>query len=471
MKNERPLRQLRFLLFSLVLVLTFEGLVRKKAPGVGKVVLFFLKDFVVGLIWICVLRVPKPREAKFLIYAYWTVAIFMVPVVIATALHDPLLAVFGVKQYLLFPIVGIATFVAYKDMPVESLISFLRRTAFLVIPTSLLALIQLRLPADHWLNLSVGGTSLEGFSASGLLRVSSTFPFVAQYTMFLNAQVFFVVVALYHLKGLTVWRKVLHLSLPFLLILGSYITGSRGAVLGDAAIVVLALGLIAMKGHAARAFQAGLLVALLYLAFLVVKELSPSSFAVYSEREQGQLIGVSSEIQHRVFDMLFGWMWGIPGAPASLIGYGLGVMSNGSDLLSSYAQSWRGEGSWTETDYSTTLFEGGFYLVAVWYAFRYFIIFETTRRFVTATSRDFVIPAAFCQGYVILTGVLATLAIQPPVAIWWWISVGTSLVFWYKSVETPGEEPPPDSEEPPTPLPTKILRGRSAYAEQLHSGK
>jgi hypothetical protein len=61
----------------------------------------------------------------------------------------------------------------------------------MIIPTTLVAVLQNSLSSSHWINLSVGGESLEAFSAGGYLRVSSTFSFTAQYSWFLVAESFF----------------------------------------------------------------------------------------------------------------------------------------------------------------------------------------------------------------------------------------------------------------------------------------
>ena len=466
--ESKSLRRLQRLLFSLVLLLTFEGVFRKKVSGDLKTIIFFLKDFWVILIGFQLLRIPRPPALVFLWKSYGMLALFMTPVVIATALKDPLLALFGAKQYLLFPIVGLAVFTAFYQSDPVHIVKFLQRTALLVIPTSLLALAQSRLPPDHWLNLSVTGENLQDFSAGGMLRVSATFPFVAQYSMFLNLQMFVVIASLYRLKEASRSWKIICLSLPPFLILGMFITGSRTAVTGNLLILGLASSLILLKRQATRALQVALLVVFCYGVFLGVKHVLPEAFVAYAAREEGNLIGVSQESHERTVENLFGWFHG-SNVPFSLFGYGIGVMSNGSDLFSSYARSWRGSGAWTETDYATTFFEGGLYLMLVWYGIRYFIVFETTRRYLKNVTGTFAIPGAFCQGFVISTGVFATLGIQPPIAIWWWLGVGFSLLFWWKCVEPLSSSAiaPPDHAEHTI---NRKFRGRSAYAERLHSG-
>src|SRR5678815_4379708 len=89
---------------------------------------------------------------------------------------------------------------------------------------------------------------MEAFSAAGRLRVSSTFPFVAQFTMFLNVAIYFCAAALSGASDaasrLARWSR---LSLVPLLILATFATGSRGAVIGGLVIFATATGFAAMK--------------------------------------------------------------------------------------------------------------------------------------------------------------------------------------------------------------------------------
>ena len=233
----------------------------------------------------------------------------------------------------------------------------------------------------------------------------------------------------------------------------------------------------------------------------------PSLMATYTVREKGHAFGVSNEIRGRVYEAFFGWIDNTDAVP--FFGNGLGIMSNGSAEISPFARTFRLQG-WTETDFATTLFEGGPYLIFVWYAFRYYIIFTTTRRFLFQTRKEYFLPGAFCQAYVILVGLTGTLGIQPPIAIWWWLGVGLSTVLWWRSVhplatrrslpalhrlvkpppaghliagprgcrcQVPrsptGQAPPPhrrpNPHRPSKPAPAaQAMRGRSSYADRLH---
>jgi hypothetical protein len=145
-------------------------------------------------------------------------------------------------------------------------------------------------------------------------------------------------------------------------------------------------------------------------------------------------------------------------------------MSNGSESLSKYASMIRGN-SWTETDFASTLFEGGIYLVVIWYPFRYFIILQCVWRFLRTHNDDLSVPMGFAVGVVAVVGFVETLGIQPPIAIWWWFAVGAVILLWWKSENPdPVEGVKKEEKDPPTFGPPKVqkIRGQSAYAARLH---
>jgi hypothetical protein len=159
--------------------------------------------------------------------------------------------------------------------------------------------------------------------------------------------------------------------------------------------------------------------------FGLIQAKYPEFFAAYQARVTGT--GESShavEMEKRIMGGLLDWTEGTEQAPPSLFGYGLGVMSNGSDKLSAYAAGWRSGGYWTETDQATTFFEGGWYLVLVWYGFRFWIILRSLVLVLKLRHLEFRIAAYFAWGFILIIGVTGTLAIQPTEAIWWWLAVG-----------------------------------------------
>jgi hypothetical protein len=464
MKESTPQRHLRWLLLFLVVLLTFEGLARKLQIANSSIAIFLFKDFVVLVMALYVLRMPRHPALDFLWGAYLTTGVLFIPVIMWTAVHDPILAIFGTKEYLLYPIVAFAVFFAFHNQPVDQIYRFFRPLALLIIPTTLIAVWEHHLPSTHWLNRSVEGENLAAFSAGGELRICSTFSFIAQYCAFLNAEIFMTMVALNHLRGVNFLLRIAYGSLFPLLVVGCYITGSRGAVVGNTVLIVLAGLLASAKFQFRVLFRVLVLVGGILITIGLAQYFFPDLFAAYSSRENGHLVGVSSEIQTRVFGALFNWTEQVFSVP--FFGHGIGIMSNGSDYFSDYAGTFRSTGIWTETDLATTLFEGGLYLIFVWYGFRYYVIFEVVKRFFLDVRGEITISSAFCTAFVIVVGLTATLAIQPPMAIWWWLSVGAALSLWWKCA-SPDSVLPEEPSQPAAPVEKKI-RGRSAYAERLH---
>jgi hypothetical protein len=422
-------RQVHRLLCLLCITLTFEGVARKIAPQSLGILIFFLKDFVTLILLVLCLKSKANPEAAALIRLMGTLAMLLLPCVALTALHDPLLAIFGLKQYALFPAIAIAVCVAYIPNGYREIFTLFRFFAFSVVATSCIAVAQNKLPAANWLNLSVAGEDLSGFSAGGYLRVSSTFSFVGQYCYYLNAICYCLPVFFFFSHGFQVRATTLQIvALTGLFIIGTFVTGSRAAVIGNA-VILFAGALLAAVLAGAKALPKLIFLGVVGGILLVVMQAQyPEFFAAYQARATGTAeASHEAEIQNRVQNDLFGWTKGTAISPPTLFGYGLGVMSNGPEKFSAYAASWRG-GFWTESDQATTLFEGGWYLVLVWNGLRLWVIIYSLKQVLKINDLEIRLAACFPLGFVIVMGVVGTLAIQPPLAIYWWLAVG--IVTW-----------------------------------------
>lgn len=418
-------QKVHFTICSLLLLLIFEGLLRKLLPPAAGLVLFFLKDLIaLGLLALTILK-PDPAASIWLRRLGILLGLLL-PCLVVTAVSDPVLALFGLKQYILFGIVGVSFVAAYPPQQRANLSQLLWLIALSVGITTAVAVAQNRLPAEHWLNLSVAGEDMSGFSAGGYLRVSSTFSFVGQYCFYLNALCFLLPAFYLGARVKPFWlRPALTVGLVGSAAVGIFVTGSRTAVIGGSAILVTSATLIIIVGEW-RAIQKLFLPIVAGAILLgVSRSHFPEFFAAYNARVENSMEETHSiEIQNRVKGSLLGWTEGTENARPNLFGYGLGVMSNGSDRFSRYAASWRSSGFWTETDQATTLFEGGWYLVVVWYGFRLWIIWLCVETMFKLRGVNLKITACFACGFIIVQGVMGTLAIQPPLAIWWWLAVG-----------------------------------------------
>ena len=418
------------MLYALILILVFEGIIRKLFP-VLRTPVFFLKDALcLGiLLKIATLKLTgimaKLRSAWFIMF------VMFLPLLHFTTFKDPILALFALKQYLLYIITGITVVVAFPENNEERFRRFLFFVALMICPTTIVAILQNALPPSHWLNLSVGGNSLEAFSAGGFLRVASTFSFTAQYSWFLVAASFFLATSFFlppeKLFGLPRgFKNHIYFLLALMLVISAFITGGRTAVLGFASTFLLGLLFIFHKWPGFL-IKGGLAIAAALIILTVIRSAKPEFFKAYDERSTGNAGRThEEEMTTRILGGFTEWTeWFQKQDDTSIwFGNGLGVMSNGSAMVSTYASEIRENGFWTEGDIATTFWEGGIYLALIWYGFRLWMIFMCYHLWRKLRSKSYSMAAAIPLAYIVIQGIMAPLGIQPPLSIWWWFAIG-----------------------------------------------
>jgi hypothetical protein len=430
--------QSEWILYTLVFSLVFEGLARKVLPALNTPI-FFLKDIlcIVGIFLIN--RASLPSINAKLKTIWLRLVLLFIPLLYFTGFKDPILAVFASKQYLLYIVIGTITAVAFPIHKEENFRKFIYFTSLLLIPTTIIAILQNALPPNHWLNVSVTGDSLEAFSASGYLRVGSTFSFTGQYSWFLNAESFFLATSFFMPPSFKLsqgkWgAPFIYSVLALMLLIGVFITGGRTAVLGCGGTLALAGIFIGIKRPGWLLSKGVLIIALFIISLSVLKAVKPQYFMAYTLRSAGtEHTTHNEEIAERIIEGFANWtdwFWD-QDAVAVMVGNGLGIMSNGSSQVSSYASAVRATGLWMEGDIPTTLWEGGLYLAIVWYGFRIFIVFLCYRLWHSLKNIVLASAAAAPLGYIIIHGLTATFGMQPPLSIWWWLAIGI-LAFIYQ---------------------------------------
>jgi hypothetical protein len=422
----------KVLLYSLVFLLVFEGLLRKLSPGGLSTAIFFIKDFLCasGVLLVFNTRIAKSVRQFSTLWQKLTLA--FIPLLVYTTFLDPVLGLFGAKEYLLYMVVALLVPIAFDKKKIEELKHFLFFCASLLVPTVITAIIQNNLPPTHWLNLSVGGESLDIFSAGGKLRVSSTFSFTGQFSFFLNAvSGFFASVLFLKPKSkFTIHRKIFTFGpyiLGLLLIIGAFITGGRTAVLGVGGCLVTGFVTVAWRYPSWFALKGPIIIAISLISLGTLRMIKPEYFAAYDARSNGTAKEThTEEVEGRMFDQFTRWTnWFFnQDVGVQLLGQGLGVMTNGSAQISSYASKIRSNGFWTESDVDTTLWEGGGYLAILWYGMRIYVIWYCYKLWRAIRNRNTAKAVSFLFASVLITGVTGTLSIQPPLAIWWWLTIG-----------------------------------------------
>lgn len=404
------------LLYAMVITLVFEGILRKLVPSAISIIIFFVKDIlcILGLYIILsnkLTGVPKRILSKIRI-----IIILMYPLLCYNLFFDPILFIWAAKLYFMYAIMAVLTTIAFPYRDINNFKRFIYFILVISIPTVMVGMLQLKLPPTHWLNRAVGGASLEGFSAGGILRVSSTFSFTGQYSFFLMfaGTIFF---SNYFLITNSNSKKsnILLIIIGILLVIGCFTTGGRTAVFG--VFVVFGIGVLITLKKSLFVIKK-LIVPLLLLMFCLplIRVLKPEYFAVFEKRSEGKG-GSNEETLERILEPFTHLK------KATFFGNGLGVMTNGVEKLSFYAANIRSS-VWTETDFATIVWEGGFYLVLIWYGFRIYLIFYSIKLLSTIKNKNYFSAAAFLVAYIIVQAIVGTLTLQPPLAIYFWISFG-----------------------------------------------
>ncbi|SEG18541.1 hypothetical protein [Flavobacterium urumqiense] len=418
-------KKIRKLLYIIIFILVFEGMVRKILPDFLSVILFFVKDLLCLLGLYYIYNSSLSNLSKRIVKFFMILVHLIFPLLLYNVVLDPVLLIWGAKTYLLYLVVAILMTIAFPPDAKKDFKKFIIFIVVLLVPTVLTAILQINLPASHWLNRAVGGESLEGFSAGGKLRVSSTFSFTAQFSFFLLFVASFYFANLFfekHKKHYFFDNKLLQICLGFLLITGAFITGGRTAVLGLMLITLIGAILILLKNPGFALKKILIPIILVLFLFPVLKTWKPEYFAAYEERSGGDK---NDDVLDRVLAPFTGAIESLSEKKVYevILGKGLGVMTNGVQNISSYANLMRSD-IWTENDFSTIVWEGGVYLIFVWYGFRLFIVFYSFRLWYSIRNNNYSNSAAFLIAYIIITGLTGTLSIQPPLAIYFWITFG-----------------------------------------------
>lgn len=223
------------LLLALIFDLFFDGIFRRLTTGNWALACFFVKDALCMALWVACLPRLSERPRRMLMVGLSCLLVVTMPSFLLTALHDPWLAIYGLKQRILPLGVALAVVVVCSKAPAK-LAVLCAVIALLLAQSGLLAVWQTLLPVGHWLNRGPGGLLLSSeHIKAGVSRVSSTFSFFAQYAYFLNLALPATLsgAALLHKKRV----RYSFIVATLLGVAGAHAANSRAAVFGPLFIV------------------------------------------------------------------------------------------------------------------------------------------------------------------------------------------------------------------------------------------
>jgi hypothetical protein len=172
-----PVRiKIQLLLWSYFWLLIFEGALRKWVfPSLSNPLLVIRDPIAILAIFLGLPFLLRSRWALW-VWAFWLIGIISVFTALAFGHGDVLTALFGARVFW-FHLPLIFLFVAVFDC--KDAMRFLKASAIIAMPMTILAGLQFSLPQDHFVNFAPGGEGGVGLAgALGKFRPPGTFSFI-----------------------------------------------------------------------------------------------------------------------------------------------------------------------------------------------------------------------------------------------------------------------------------------------------
>jgi len=421
----------------LVISLCADGLVRRLTTGDLDLVVFFFKDALCLALWLICWPLVAGRPKRWLKVGLWVMMLALLPSLFLSVQHDPWLALYGLKQRLLPLGAALGVFVATSAAPWR-VKRFSAVMVALLAVTGLLAVAQTFLPVDHWLNCGPEGVRLppEHIKA-GIPRVSSSFPFFAQYSYFLN---FALPVTLSGLALMPSYRhRFLILVLAAIGIAGAFAANSRSAVFGPGLIMAASLVVLLIMRRWREAGCVSILLIMLATIPQVLKQAAPQVVAGYEfraakaeQRSGGNLQDIKARLL-KEFDLA---NLASP-EESEWFGSSLGSQSRGTELFSPRAAAVRKAHGWAETPLSATFLETSWWGLVTGGIMRMAFVGWLLLKLIQIQDLPGYSMSLF--GFVTLVASIGVIDFQFPLACWFWLAVGLLLAH----LHVPLREPPP----------------------------
>lgn len=312
-------------LFAALMV--YDGALRKWILPEYERLIYLAKDavLVVFFVLLASLRVrPRPgttlgaphyARVSFIVLLIWIVAQSINPTI-----PNWQVAVWGLKSHLLYALIVMYVLIACERTD-EFFDRLERCYPYFAIPVCLLALAQVALPGDHFLNVQVREEAVGAtFGREGLVRVSGTFSYIAGMALF--EMIMFNVGLILLLRGV---RSRLFLFSLFLVVAALPATGTRSVIATCAlAFVVTGVGGFAARLIPLSTFIRGVVVSIVLVALSVVFQ--PDTWQALIQRATA--VDDTEQRLARAFTNAFDFF-----DDAGLFGFGVGSATLGALAL------------------------------------------------------------------------------------------------------------------------------------------
>lgn len=347
--QEKTLQNIRRLIWLYFWLLIFEGALRKWVVPALSNPLLIVRDPVVLLIYILAIRAHVfPRNG-------WMTALWIIGLLSLAVSFIPLWPYLSPSKIALVSGYGFRSnfvhlpllFVMQRVLRFKDVKKFGWWTLVVLIPMSVLMVVQFRAAPDAFVNRTAGGEGESMMAALGKVRTSGTFSFVIGVVSYFSIATAFLIWAALKRAVYPTW---LLLSSATALVIGVAVSGSRSAV-GACAVVAASLGVVLLiKPSAVNRFGQTLL-ATVVLAWAVSKTpLFKEGFDVLSTRftdtAEATEQSVAKDVFTRAISGFTDGLYVLTKAP--FLGYGLGVGTNaGAKFLIGRSTFLLSEGEWS----------------------------------------------------------------------------------------------------------------------------
>jgi hypothetical protein len=460
-EQPRALRAVRTSIWIYIVLLVFEGALRKWAlPGLSDPLLI-IRDPVALAIYYFAMR------ARIFPNNIWMLLLGIIGVPSAGLTLVTLYSYFPFKAIVLADLYGFRSnffhlpliFVMASALNVEDVKKVGRWTLLLMIPMAVLMIVQFKASPDSFINKTVGiGEGQQLSTSGGKIRPPGTFSFISGPIFYLSTTAAFLIYGALN-KG--VYKRWLMLASVAGLLISVTVSGSRACVLA-VALVVMAIFVIFLVRPSAVNKVGGTLLALVVVGFIASRlPFFKEGLGVLSDRfvdsaevaETSVVGGLIDRMIHEFTEPLT-YFNKIP-----LTGYGLGLGTAGG------ARFLTGTGTilLTENEWGRIIAESGPVLGLMFIVWRIALAGKLFVGSLRALKLGEVLPILlfFCAFLAVLNGQLG----QPTTLGFTIVLAGLCL-----AATNLGEEPTSgDDEESDEHIESKPLPRRSVFADRIHS--
>ncbi|MBW4462395.1 MAG: hypothetical protein KME47_19470 [Nodosilinea sp. WJT8-NPBG4] len=369
---------------AVLVLVVLEGALRKWVLPQASQLIYFLKDFVlIGAYLRYFLLSPVQTriftQKPFILILVGCMAVWGGVQVFNPSLGSPVIGLFGFKSYFLY--VPLVWLVPQMFSTEEKLYQFIRNYLLLLIPVCILAIAQFFSPPTSPLNVYAWGEDGPAVVSSGLgtVRVTGTFSYLTGYATYLLTCLCLLLPVVSRPQP-PLWQ-VLALTEGGLIAVTSFMTGSRGLVLGSVLLIAGYGLLLALTSFSNFSSSARKLVLPGIVSFLAVSQGGRLAFESFWSRVESANDSIAARILSPFTEPFSNF------ALKGLDGYGLGSTFQANVIIRQVFQLPPGEviPVYFENEMGRIGLEIGPIGFFLWYGLRIVLLFTLFKVFLQLT--------------------------------------------------------------------------------------